>query len=49
MGLGASGARFGTTIAELGDVDGDGFKGKHFSIFNNQFFYEIKMFNLPIK
>ncbi|CAG9785810.1 unnamed protein product [Diatraea saccharalis] len=26
MGSGESGARFGTTIADLGDVDGDGFK-----------------------
>lgn len=29
-GSGASGARFGTVIAELGDVDGDGFKGTLF-------------------
>lgn len=27
-GAGKNGARFGTAIADLGDVDGDGFRGK---------------------
>lgn len=26
-GSGVSGSRFGNTIADLGDIDGDGFKG----------------------
>lgn len=32
-GSGESGARFGTTIADLGDVDGDGFKGIQLLLF----------------